>query len=861
MTSPAVESMLLRRVGLVFVPPGTDALPQRYLEALEIELAELGYALSTRLRGQLETVSLDVLTAVQHLLLETLAATSGGNQKHEPLFRRFPDGIPTDTFALWVRKVLGHFVQAEDQRCPFCGEIGTTHVLNPCRHVVCDRCFDGANYSACPICEHHVDRSAPFFQALPELPLSAERITFKRLDLGSEPEAAARSIFESFCQRKQAMSPVDKGDFTLVVREYAAETLSWLPAEIPVRENVALLFGTLLQMLPPSGVVAALRSYANTATDVLRLVAAYSGADPALQGQTVYRPRQTAELRTNPKYCKWFSSGATWFQRQATISLPSLVNRFTVAKLPRALRRALLEFLAGLQPDSLVEDMLRHRSYWVWLGEFLHPAEYRQRFPTVARAFEIIRRKAPDGVPAPSFRSYYSKLESVLSRADAAGAVDLLAQRPGEFARRLDQLLRIADEADTVERVMATLSRLAPKFSTPVLLTLQAHLRTRSRPVPARIYWPKSQVSRGIFDTDRRAVLPEPIVHRAVEAIENEVLRRFSDLPKFDCFLIDSALQDIIVPFNERTASRSAIQLPRGSTIDVATDKTIRLFLHWCQPETGGHTTDLDLSVGFYDRNWNYVGVCSYYQLQFVGAIGKTLAVSAGDLRDAPFPDGATEFVDFDRDLALAQGIRYAVAVINNYAGMPFEQLDRAYAGIMMREDVFGRHFDPRTVALKFELTGANGIFLPLVIDLVDNKVHWLDVYSRGELAFNNVASSNSSIVALCPRLIEYFASGARTSMYELALLHAAARAQFVVRRQVESTNVVRRHADEDNASFLRRLRQETGEPGAEFLAATMQPLFGALLTGNIALPEGSRSYVVIPETITGNMSASELIA
>lgn len=31
-------------------------------------------------------------------------------------------------------------------------------------------------------------------------------------------------------------------------------------------------------------------------------------------------------------------------------------------------------------------------------------------------------------------------------------------------------------------------------------------------------------------------------------------------------------------------------------------------------------------------------------------------AVSAGDLRDAPFPDGATEFVDFDRDVAMAQG-------------------------------------------------------------------------------------------------------------------------------------------------------------------------------------------------------------
>lgn len=72
-----------------------------------------------------------------------------------------------------------------------------------------------------------------------------------------------------------------------------------------------------------------------------------------------------------------------------------------------------------------------------------------------------------------------------------------------------------------------------------------------------------------------------------------------------------------------------------------------------------------------------------------------------------------------------------------------------------MRDDTHGKHFDPRTVALKFQLTGANGVFLPLVVDLVDGKLHWLDIYSRGMLAFNNVATSDSSITSLCPRLIE----------------------------------------------------------------------------------------------------------
>jgi len=107
--------------------------------------------------------SLDELVDFRRWAMAALLAHAGGEQKHEPLFRRFPHGIPKDTEALWWSKVLVHFFQAEDQTCLFCRRKGTTHVLNPCRHVVCDHCYDGSSYSACPICEHHVDRSSPFF--------------------------------------------------------------------------------------------------------------------------------------------------------------------------------------------------------------------------------------------------------------------------------------------------------------------------------------------------------------------------------------------------------------------------------------------------------------------------------------------------------------------------------------------------------------------------------------------------------------------------------------------------------------------------------------------------------------------------
>jgi hypothetical protein len=170
-------------------------------------------------------------------------------------------------------------------------------------------------------------------------------------------------------------------------------------------------------------------------------------------------------------------------------------------------------------------------------------------------------------------------------------------------------------------------------------------------------------------------------------AIEAELLRRFSAKAAFADGLIDEGLRTIIVPFNESTASRSAVSLPRGSRIPVPPGKWVRLFLHWCQPEKNGRRTDIDLSVGLYDEAWRYVGVCSYYQLQAQAKDGALIAQSAGDRTDAPWPDGATELVDLHRDQACAAGVRYAVMVVNNYAGMPFSLLERGFAGLMLRDD------------------------------------------------------------------------------------------------------------------------------------------------------------------------------
>lgn len=176
---------------------------------------------------------------------------------------------------------------------------------------------------------------------------------------------------------------------------------------------------------------------------------------------------------------------------------------------------------------------------------------------------------------------------------------------------------------------------------------------------------------------------------------------------------------------------------------------------------------------------------------------------------------------------------------------------------------------------LKFALAGANGVFMPLVLDLREGVLHWLDVYSQGQLAFNNVATSNAAITKICPEMMDYFASGVRPSMFDLGLYHAAARARRVFLRPAGAMSeggsgvpgsdavrlFVRREGESAPAFHQRLVRGEADEPRARPPRPDGPPILALLHRGNIDLPAGSVAYALFRERVIPSLSASDLLS
>ncbi|WRZ94729.1 hypothetical protein OHB54_40295 [Streptomyces sp. NBC_01007] len=850
-----VAAVLLRRRGAVYLPGDRAVEPTALTLAgatlVEGDLLERGFLVSAGLRRALAARSEESLAAAGRGLLEELDVAGGTGPDLVPVFRGFPATTPPNPRAWWAERVLAVLARTPVQPCAVCGAVGAVDAVSPCAHLLCWECFDRSGVPACPVCRCRIDAGDPFLRPTvaptPDAGHGSPQRRLRVLSLGGDlaaRRAHAGAELAALLAWAAALGPQDTADLAVLLDAVGDRTdTAWLPDPIPARETRARVLAWLLDdpaLLPTT--LPAVGARITTPDDALRLLAVRAGGDPGL----------------------------------------ARVRRFTAV--PRPLRRTLLGALDRMDPQSAAQDLRRRAGLWKRAAERLHPFEHATAFPRAALAFASLRgltlagdrlaatlRTAAAGVPGADTTTgtvriapWAARLESALADADTGEALRLLDGRPDELLRRLNQLLLLGGHAPAP--VLAALEAAVPHAAPAALLSALGAVRARSTHNGNRVFLPKGAPGRIHLQPEHRAALDWPTVRKpAEEVITGELIRRAAALPQVGTAVIDADLDGVVAPFARRRTVRpfrgprssgTPATLQRGSALPLPAGRVLRLFVHVRDSDA---STRLDLAALFYDHVWNRVGVCGWTRQTHVYRRGRDFpeaAVHSGDLKGAPAPDGACEFVDLDLDRLAALEVQYIVVAVDAPV-VRFGNLDEAFAGLAVRDEmgIRGPVFDARRAEHRFDLAGRAHQSMAMVVNVKDRTVLWLDVLPaptdnsryRWRDPFHNLGREVSEAFHRVWRDVDPW-----VSLGEVATWHAAARAHTVVVRHDGGITTTYRRARGDAGWLARRISPphvhdpRRDGPPAEATDARL----AFLVRGDLDLPAGSEVYALYPDDL-----------
>ncbi|MDO5094395.1 MAG: TerD family protein [Propionibacteriaceae bacterium] len=461
---------------------------------------------------------------------------------------------------------------------------------------------------------------------------------------------------------------------------------AFAPAEAPAvaqKENLAFLAAAF----PHLNFTAQLA----TATDVLRYAVALSGGDVSL-----------AEATRFPSF-------------------------------RRAQRR---EILALLDAVGREEDMRRWVERWKRLARHLRVSDYAARYPHAAQLLAAVCSGEME-------RTFNSRVEELLAVGDAAGALARLATRPGELARRLNQLLSLADGPQERERIVATFDEVGHEVATPVLIQLWEYFSSPGvDELRLRVVHLKGKQGNMLIPNRR---VPRDVDARIVATVERAISAR----RRLGRVWLNRALfSRFTVPLGIRNAAPGARVAGRGTRLPlvVPTGGAVRLFMHW--RDIDDHRVDLDLSGLLVSADQTRTRHVAYYNLREVGI------THSGDITSAP--DGASEYLDIEVERALAEGWRWVVMTVHSFTRQLLSAVPDALAGVMLRADVdAGEVFDPATVTTCFQLASERNSCAPLVFDLATREMIWWDSATHVRRGLVNLLESEDANIAQLKHLIQ----------------------------------------------------------------------------------------------------------
>lgn len=539
-----------------------------------------------------------------------------------------------------------------------------------------------------------------------------EQPKYDIIKLGSESNF--EKIFTDLVSVNQSLTAED---LNIIKWFVLSESVLRFPDQIPFKENLCTLAAMGLDVP------------VKTVTDVLRIAVGMSGGDislPALPHKTIKPSRWSSARVENPN-------------RAA----------FKFRNLKRSERKYILRLLEKTNCDA--SEAILKDGRWIRLGEILHPGEYTKQFPKAVTLFNKIRNE--------KVQSWPGKVSAAFSKSFEVG-LEVLSERPGEFMRRLDWLIRTSVENDKLGLraglVLDTLKELAGKVSNKVLFEAYTHFENRLSVAATRTIMIKGSRKKTVLPVLK--ALPKGVVKIVKDTILEAVQTKFSTLEPMTKVFVDEELKKIPLPTNMRSLNPALKPTVRGSRIpwDNQQAKVIRTFLHF---EKSSTSITIDLSAVLVGKN---NAKCDWT----IHKIGDDIVVHSGD--SFARTGACAEYIDIDVEKALKAGYRYALVQLHNYNRSP-ELNENNHFGVMERNfPNSNKIWLPSTISNCSVVTVEN-ITNCSIIDLATGEYIMVDEDAGGN-GWLNIAST------LDFKKVEDYIKLPALSVYDLLTWHVDAR-------------------------------------------------------------------------------------
>jgi len=510
------------------------------------------------------------------------------------------------------------------------------------------------------------------------------------------------SLCSNLLGSKSAMSELDRQLIDFAIKSDDLKNSKFIPKEIPYKETLAMLIR--YDMEKPLGIDLNFSSY----KDFKRTIACLSDQSPSLK-----KPELKKFTREEKKY---------------------LLNK--------------LERYAKEHPRQLREDMQSDYRYAVNLSNYWKTDRYKKYAETAVKVFSDLQREE-------KIRTLAGIIGEAIKSQDIQTLIDTLKDRPGMYFRNLNFMLDSAGSEKIKNEILDIAKKVAIYVPNDILLNTKAQICNEPTGI-IKTAFAHGDTRKALQFETKRGRQDESVRKQVDKICTDAVIARLSTKLDFsnEKIYIAKEMKDCPMPFAIKDESAGTRTLTRGTRFEIDglrkedslekdilginEDHFMRLFVYK-KIQSGGF---VDLSVSFLNENCELVDQCSWTNLK-TSDDGRPMAVHSGDGYDCE--KGLTEFIDIDLDVlekqAQNQGIRYCAMQIYSFNSIPFENMDRCFAGVMKIDDMIDgkveeheryKLFDPKLVKTRMDLKGKEIANLPMVYDVKEHKMIVCDIAIPG---------------------------------------------------------------------------------------------------------------------------------